>query len=370
MGHMRGTRNISGEQISAEPAPMEGNGAYNRSSAVQGATSFPAMRMFERAAETVLLPVPPVPIVIADYGAATGRNSLAPMRTAIGALRRRIGVDAAISVIHTDLPENDFTTLFQTLTGDPESYLNGDEAVFASAVGSSFYRQILPSCSVALGWSSWAVQWLSRVPAQIPDHIQVAYSDDAAAQLAFARQAEADWRVFLLSRGWELCLGGRLVIVTMACRDDGEFGYRGVLRAMYAALQELVIDGLLHAKEVLRMAIPTIGRSRAEFVAPFSEHGSFGGLRIEHIELFDGEDRIWSQFERDGDAGLFGASWAAFSRASVFPTLALSLDGGRGDPRAPMFLDRLEAAMAAQLARKPEPMVIPLILLVLAKEPS
>jgi hypothetical protein len=367
---MRGTRNISGEQISAEPAPMEGGGAYNRSSAVQSATSFPAVRMFERAAGIVPLPVPPAPIVIADYGAATGRNSLAPMRAAIGALRRRVGAGVAISLIHTDLPENDFATLFRTLAGDPESYLSGEEAVFASAVGSSFYKPILPPCSVALGWSSWAVQWLSRAPAQIPDHIQVAYSGDAAAQLAFARQADVDWRAFLLSRGRELRQGGRLVIVTMACRDDGEFGYRGVLGAIYAALQELVSDGFLHAGEVQRMAIPTVGRSRAEFVAPFSEHGSFGGLRVEHVELFDGEDRIWSQFERDGDAGLFGASWAAFSRTSVFPTLALSLDGGRDDPRTPMFLNRLEAAMAAQLARQPEPMAIPLVLLVLAKEPS
>jgi hypothetical protein len=347
---------------------MEGE-TYNRSSGVQGATSFLAVRMFERAAGTVPLPVPPLPIVIADYGAATGRNSLAPIKAAIRALRQRVGADSSISVVHTDLPENDFATLFQTLTDDPESYLKSDEAIFASAVGHSFYQQILPPCSVTLGWSSWAVQWLSRQPAQIPDHIQVAYSGNTAAQLAFARQAEADWRAFLLSRGRELCPDGRLIIVTMARRDDGEFGYRGVLHAMYAALQELVVGGLLREEEVLRMAIQTVGRSHAEFVAPFAEPGSFGGLCIEHIELFDGDDRIWSQFERDGDAGLFGASWAAFSRASVFPTLARSLDGGRHDPRAHVFLDGLEAAMAAHLARKPEPTAIPLAMLVLVKHP-
>jgi len=99
----------------------------------------------------VALASPPEPIVIADYGASEGRNSLAPMRAAIGALRKRVGPERPISVIHTDLPQNDFAALFQTVISDPDSYLNGDAAAFASAVGRSFYQQILPPRSVTLG---------------------------------------------------------------------------------------------------------------------------------------------------------------------------------------------------------------------------
>jgi hypothetical protein len=33
-----------------------------------------------------------------------------------------------------------------------------DAAAFPSAVGRSFYQQILPSGSVTLDWSSWVVQ--------------------------------------------------------------------------------------------------------------------------------------------------------------------------------------------------------------------
>ena len=65
---------------------------------------------------------------------------------------------------HTDVAENDFTVLFRTLDDDPDSYLKKDEASFASAIGRSFYTQILPSNSVNLGWTSWAIQWLGRVP--------------------------------------------------------------------------------------------------------------------------------------------------------------------------------------------------------------
>jgi len=346
---------------------MEGNGAYNRSSHVQAAGLFPAVPLFERAASMVPLADPPAPIIIADYGASAGRNSLAPMKAAIGALRQRVGRDREISVIHTDLPENDFSALFETLTRDPNSYLSGDAAVFPMAVGRSFYQQILPSCSATLGWSSWAVQWLSRVPAQIPDQIQVAYSRDPAAHAAYARQASEDWRVYLQSRGNELRPGGKLVVLTMARHANGDFGYRGVLEAMYAALLELTDSGFVSQEEARRMLIPTVGRSRADLAEPFARHGRFGDLSIEHLEMFDGEDWIWSKFERDGDAGGFGARWAAFSRASVFPTLALGLNGAGNDPRAHAFVDKLETAMAARLALKPEPMVIPLAIVVLTK---
>ena len=150
------------------PAAMEGQGGYNRSSQVQAAGLSPAVPMLELAARTVALPPGSQPIVIADYGSSEGHNSLLPLGAAITILRQRIGPDRAISVVHTDLPENDFSGLFKTLNTDPNSYLRRDHAVFASAVGRSFYEQVLPAGSVTLAWSSWAVQWLSRAPGPIP----------------------------------------------------------------------------------------------------------------------------------------------------------------------------------------------------------
>ena len=86
-------------------------------------------------------------------------------------LRNRTRPEHSVLVAHTDVPDNDFTVLFETLADDPDTYLHKDAATFASAIGRSFYTQILPSNSVNLGWSSWAIQWLSRVPAPIPDHV-------------------------------------------------------------------------------------------------------------------------------------------------------------------------------------------------------
>lgn len=348
------------------PAPMEGYGAYNRSSGVQAAGLSPAVPLLEQAAGMVALAAAPTPIVIADYGASEGKNSLVPMATAIRALRRRVGPARAISVVHTDLPGNDFNTLVRTLDADPGSYLRGDPAIFASMVGRSFYQQVLPAGSVTLGWSSWSVQWLSRTPAPIPDQVQVAFSRDASIRAAYARQAAEDWRTFLCQRGRELRPGGRLVVLTMALDDDGDFGYGVVLTALYAALRSLVDDGVISDAEAGRMAIPTVGRGRSALMAPFAGDNRLADLAIEQLDVYCGEDQIWQAFQRDGDATAFGARWAAFSRASVFPTLALGLDGGNG-ARTAAFLDRLEAGTATRLADNPEPCNIPLASLVVVK---
>jgi hypothetical protein len=347
----------------SDPEPMEGHGAYNRSSGVQAAGSMPAVDLLKIAAETAALASAPQPTVIADYGCSEGRNSLLPMGVAISSLRPRLGADRAISVVHTDLPSNDFSALFAAIASDPETYLAQDRQVFPMAVGRSFYQQILPPDVVTLGWSSWAVQWLSRLPCPIPDHVQVAYSRDAEACAAFARQADDDWRTFLLHRAREMRDGARLVVLTMATDDSGDFGFQPLLDMMYATLRGMVQDGVMSADDLTRMAIPTVGRSRRAFAAPF-ERGRYEGLALDRIEIFHGEDRVWNEFESSRDAQRFGAQWAAFSRASVFPSLAAALDD---QSKAPSFMDRLEAGLAGQLAATPQRMAIPLAQMLITK---
>lgn len=340
---------------------------YTASSRLQAAGLLPAVALFERAAAEVPLPPQPQPIVIADYGAATGYNSLRPICAAIEVLRRRTRHDHAILVTHTDVPDNDFTAMFRTLTEDPDSYLQHDAASYTSAIGRSFYGQILPTKTVNLGWTSWAIQWLSRLPAPLPDHIQVAYTKDENARQAYAAQAARDWQDFLAFRGRELCPGGKLVILTMAVDHDREFGYRLFNVGFMAALDDLVREGLLRRDEVRRMAVPIVARSEHDFRAPFSPSGRFEGLTIEHLEVFNAEDRFWARFQKDGDADAFGAQWAAFARAAIFPSLRAGLDGGVHDPRAFEFIERLEVALATRLAHAPEPMQIPLASIVLVK---
>jgi hypothetical protein len=305
--------------------------------------------------------------VIADYGASTGHNSLLPIGAAIAVLRKRTRPEHSVLVAHTDVADNDFSVMFQTLEEDPDSYLKKDGACFASAIGRSYYTQILPSNSVNLGWTSWAIQWLGRTPTPVPDHLQVAYSSDENVKAAYAKQAAFDWHEFVAFRGRELCPGGRIAVLTMAVGDDGEFGYRPLFKSMLAELADLVGQGLVNEDELQRMCIPTVSRDAADFRTPFAPSGTLEGLSIEHLEVFDAEDRFWTQYQVDHDAKAFGTQWAAFARASVFPTMASALDGGRADPRAGEFVERLQAGMAARMAAEPEEMQIPLAQVVLRK---
>lgn len=83
--------------------------------------------------------------------------------------------------------------------------------------------------------------------------------------------------------------------------------------------------------------------------------------------MFHGEDRLFADYRTSGDARAFGARWAAFSRASVFPTLAGDLDDA-GAARAARFMDTLEAKAAARLAAAPGPTLIPLAEMTLVRD--
>nr|WP_237165958.1 class I SAM-dependent methyltransferase [Mycolicibacterium peregrinum] len=324
-----------------------------------------AIKLLELAAHTVPIPAAPQPVVIADYGAGTAHNSMQPINAAIAAVRSRTRPEHSILVTHTDVADNDFCTMFRILEEDPESYRHRDSATFSSAIGRSFYSQILPSNSVHLGWSAWAVARLSTVPMPVADHVVAAYSNDERVRAAYARQAAHDWHEFIAFRGRELCPGGRLVVLTTAVDDDGDLGYRPLFRAVVGALTELIAAGVVTAEEATRMSLPIAGRRAADFTAPFAPSGRFERLEIQHVELIDAEDRIFNAYRSDKDAGAFGTRWADFLRFTAFADLGATLEGG--PDRLTVFYDRLHAGIAARLSAEPEEMRIPIAAVVLEK---
>ncbi len=352
--------------IVVRPEPKD-SGSYSAATRLQAAGLASAIAVFEKAAAEVPIPRPPHPIVVADYGASNGLNSLLPIGAAIAVLRKRTRPDHSVLVAHTDSPDNDFSEMFRNLEHDPDSYLSRDRATFPSAVGRSFYSQILPSNSVNLGWSAWAIHWLSRVPCPIDGHIQVSQCSDEAVRSAFARQAAQDWHEFVAFRGRELCPGGRLVVMTTAIGDDGEFGYRPLLSAIVDTLAELAGSGLITDDELAAMCLPTVGRRAGDFAAPFAPSGRFEQLVVEHVDVFDADDRFWDRYRVDGDTAAFGAKWAGFARAAVFPAFLGAL--ADAPARATEFLEKLEAGVAERLAAAPERMQIPLAHVVLVKRP-
>jgi hypothetical protein len=343
---------------------MEGGGSYNRHALVPAGGGNLALPFLEQAAQNITLDGGDQPVVIADYGSSQGKNSLAPMRAAIKALRARIGPDQPISVVHVDQAANDFNTLFDVLHRDPERYSVDDPNIFPSAIGRSFYESVFPREHVHLGWSSYAAVWLSRIPMLIPGHFMpLASTGDVHS--AFERQAAEDWKLFLSLRNSELRAGGRLVVVLPGLNDEGFSGFEPLFKKANEALAEMVAEGLITADELARMVLGVYPRRRCELLAPFSEDDQFLGLTIEHYELFGLPDAAWTDYERDANKEVLANRHAGFFRSIFVPSLASALtESGKRQ----VFADVMDQKLKRRMVDQPAPFHSFVQTMVLAKK--
>jgi hypothetical protein len=323
---------------------MEGGGQYNSHASAQAASArFGLDHLAAAAAATT--PGPAGVVTVVDYGASEGRNSLLPMSTAVDAIRQQHGAAQPICVFHTDLPDNDFSSLFHTVAGEGSYRRPG---VYSAAIGRSFYDQVLPHASVGLGWSSIAVHWLSAVPGPLDGFWFT--TADADQYAVWAAAAAADWRAFLQARAAELLPGARLIVVVGAAHGDGPDRRSGAEPAMDEiahGVDLLVERGRLTGAERAAMAVPAWYRTAAEWRAPFD-----GGvdLRLEHLELVDIGDPLWAQ-TRAG-SGDYATAVAAALRVSFGPALLQHIDPGRrAQVAAELFDQHLAQAIATQPAR-------------------
>jgi len=334
---------------------MEGDGAYNMHARIPAGGASLALPLLKQAVRNIALDAGNEAVVIADYGSSQGKNSLAPMRTAIEALRARLGPDRAIFVVHIDQAANDFNTLFRVLHGDPDRYCRDDPHVFPSAIGRSFYESVFPPDYVHLGWSSYAAVWLSQVPTLIPDHF-MAIRSTGDVRAAFERQAAEDWRSFLSRRADELRPGGRMVVVLPGVNDDGVSGFETLFDQANAALSDMVGEGTLRPEERKRMVLGGYPRRRCEILEPFKGDGRFRGLLVEACDLSSLKDSAWSHYERRGDKQALASRHALFFRAIFMPSLATALARAEDVAVTRAFADCLEAGLKRRLTDQPVPL--------------
>jgi SAM dependent carboxyl methyltransferase len=324
---------------------MEGSGFYNKHSSAQASGIARTLGLLERAANAVI--VGDESLVVADYGASQGRNSMVPMRLAIETLRTKHGVERPVLVYHTDLPSNDFNSLFKTLKEDPNSYLKGASAIYPAAVGGSFFDTILPPSHVHLGWNSWAVHWLSQKSVDAEDHVSPTLSTVPAVRAAASQQSALDWESFLSARASELRNGGRLLCLVIV-DTGGRVNSDSLWQHLWDAIVDAGHDGLLTSQQQLQITLPIWYRSMADLKAPFGTGNQYAGLQLEHSEATTAPDPFWASFEKTGDAAQFGLSWANTMRAISAPTILAALGEERGD-----LLDDICARYAVRVATKP-----------------
>jgi SAM dependent carboxyl methyltransferase len=342
---------------------MESGGSYNRHARVPAGGGTLALPFLEQAAKNITLDGGDQPIVIADYGSSQGKNSLAPMRAAIKALRTRVGPDRPIFVVHIDQAANDFNTLFDVLHRNPERYSVDDPNIFPSAIGRSFYESVLPREHVHLAWSSYAAVWLSRIPMLIPDHF-ISHASTSEVRGAFAQQAADDWKLFLSLRARELRTGGRLVVVLPAVNDNGAVGFEPLFKKANEVLAEMVTEGVITAEERARMTLGTYPRQKRELLAPFNVDGQFLGLTVERCDLFGLSDAAWTDYDRDANKELLANRHTGFFRSIFIPSLACAV---ASSGKRHVFADVLDQKLKRRIIDHPEPFHSYVQTMVLAK---
>jgi hypothetical protein len=308
---------------------MDGAGFYNRHSVQQEEAATAAVAMFRRAAGSATRPPSGLPIVIADFGASQGRNSMHPIAVALDAL----GLDEQpAAVVHTDLPANDFSSLFATVASDPDSYRR--PGVFTYVVGRSFYEQLFPAGNVVLGWSATAAVWLSGTPCPLPDHL-FSYAATGAERATWKEAASRDWATFLRHRAVELAHGGELVVSLPVAGP----GYLDWMHVIEAGARDAVDDGVISREAFERMVLPTYLSEVADLAAMAE---AIPDLVLEEHELATAGDPAYTSYREHHDAGRYSAEAVALLRAWAEPSLMDGLDPNTADP----FFARVAARLA------------------------
>jgi cyclopropane-fatty-acyl-phospholipid synthase len=303
--------------------------------------------------------------VVADYGASTGKNSMASMRAAVDALRNRHAGQPVVA-LHNDLPTNDWNQLVANLTSANDSYLTlPGPAVVPLVSPVSFFEPAAPPRSVHLGMSFSAAHWLREPPrVRVPEGF---YFCDATgdARAALASRADADWTAFLVARAADLAAGGRLVVqdIGTAAPDDGGpplVTAARTLRAMAEVAAGMVADGLLTADAVERYVLPAYARTVAEARAPLTRRGSpAAGMFTEVVCRTDPVPNPYlTKWMSDHDDAAYARAYAAFVRGFTESSLRDQLfvpgaPAGEAEDALGEFFRRLTARFAADPERDP-----------------
>lgn len=327
-------------------------GFYDRHSATQQLAAANSQVWWARAIEALGTDGARGPIVLADYGCATGRNSFETMDVAVKALRARFGDAPPILIFHNDRPGNDFNALFAGIDSGAAAAYRTTPGIFMFAAGCSFYDAVFPPGFVSLAWTSMSVHWLSRGVGRPATHIW--NTPGLAASAAAAAQARTDWASFLHHRACELCPGGQLVVVCVSRRADVDDPGMSFLDVPNQLLQSMVDDGQLSDAEYQRMSVDVYCRDAEELREPFQHDGI--GKRLALVDAVEQPlvSPAWVAYEQTGDVDALAADYTKVLQAITEPSLARGLDAARLDASRRAVLDDFYQRLERQVRMRPD----------------
>ncbi|CAL8151882.1 unnamed protein product [Prunus armeniaca] len=213
----------------------KGESSYANNSKAQAIHARSMLHLLKETLDRVQLSSPEVPFVVADLGCSSGSNTINTVDVIIKHIAKRyeaLGYNPPeFSAFFSDLPSNDFNTLFQLFPplanhgGSMEETLAADShrSYFAAGVPGSFYRRLFPSMSIDLFHSAFSLHWLSQVPESVLDKRSAAYNKgrvfihgaNESTANAYKKQFQTDLASFLRSRAKELKKGGSMFLACL-----------------------------------------------------------------------------------------------------------------------------------------------------------
>ncbi|CDP13778.1 unnamed protein product [Coffea canephora] len=285
----------------------KGEASYVNNSQAQAQHARSMLHLLKDTLDVVQLNSPETPFAVADLGCSCGSNTLFIVDVIIKHMIKRyeaLGYDEPpeFSAFFSDLPSNDFNTLFQLLPpygGSMEECLASDShrSYFAAGVPGSFYRRLFPARSVDFFYSAFSLHWLSQVPDAVVDNRSAAYNKGrifihGASEItadAYRKQFQTDLAGFLRSRSLEMKRGGSMFLACLGktSLDPTDQGGAGLLFGadFQDAWDDLVREGLITSEKRDKFNIPVYAPSLQDFKEVVEADGSFV---INKLEVFKG----------------------------------------------------------------------------------
>ncbi|KAK2641575.1 hypothetical protein Ddye_023338 [Dipteronia dyeriana] len=295
---------------------------------------------------------------IADLGCATGYNTLATIDLVVETVRVRYlkerGLEPELEVFFSDLPSNDFNSLFRSLSKRASS-----REYYAAGVAGSFYHRLFPRRKLDIAVSLSALHWLSKVPDEVLDKRSAAWNkgrawiEGANKQVveAYAKQSEKDLEDFLSCRKEEIARGGLLFILmggrphmqSNQLADSDSRAKHPFTTSMDQAWQDLINEGLIDEDTRDMFNIPAYMRSIEEVERGINRIGGFQIERIEYKRIVEHSEEKQKEWMRDPLS--YGRAKANLVRATLRPIV----DAHLGPYLSHQLFNRFQSRVSSDL---------------------
>ncbi|GJN26117.1 hypothetical protein PR202_gb14020 [Eleusine coracana subsp. coracana] len=256
-------------------------------------------------------------LTAADLGCSCGQNTVFVADVIVQHMTELYASSSPVApefcFYFSDLPSNDFNTLFHLLPDTSSSGNGNGMKYFRAGVPGSFYDRLFPARFIHAFTSTFSVHWLSQVPGDVTDRRDAAYNKgkvfvhgaSEATGAAYKRQFRSDLARFLRCRAAELKPGGVVFLLCLGRSGAAGPTDQGRVRLLYGTLFEdswadLVREGLVEREKMDSFNVPLYAPTLDEFREIVEADGAF---QINRLEMVMGSPPVVDRPDDPADVG-------------------------------------------------------------------